>query len=210
MNLEKKVKKLMEEGYKDSEKDKEKMLEVLLFYAKSHDMKINYARLTYECIFNLNCREAEELNIDLWVHLSTKFKIPGEERYLIKPPNELKNKKKRQDCIKWLFYPFFFEWKFNNFTNPITYAFSKDLLTLREGGKKRGEQETQGKITRQEIIIQIARELDVKKLLADGMMKKDIDKLVADAIPEEKKKKAAGIQCVRKLLKSQNYNLYPQ
>jgi len=108
MTLEKETRRLMEVGYKDSEKDKEKMLEVLLFYAKSHDMKINYARLTYECIFDLNCREAEELNIDLWVHLSTKFKIPEEERYLIKPPNESKNKKKRQDCIKWLFYPFFF------------------------------------------------------------------------------------------------------
>ncbi len=105
MNLEKKVKKLMEEGYKDSEKDKEKMLEVLLFYAKSHDMKINYARLTYECIFDLNCREAEELNIDLWVHLSNKFMIP-EERHLINPPDTLKDKKKEQDWIKKEFWPY--------------------------------------------------------------------------------------------------------
>jgi len=206
MNLEKKVKKLMEEGYKDSEKDKEKMLEVLLFYAKSHDMKINYARLTYECIFDLNCREAEELNIDLWVHLSTKFKIPEEERYLIKPPNELKNKKKRQDCIKWLFYPFFFEWKFNNFTNPITYAFSKGVLSYRKRGEKRGKQETQERIEREEIIRQKAKYFNVKKLIDFGVKKKDIWELVADSIPAEKKKKKSGIQYVRKLLKSLNYN----
>ncbi len=206
MNLEKKVKKLMEEGYKDSEKDKEKMLEVLLFYAKSHDMKINYARLTYECIFDLNCREAEELNIDLWVHLSTKFKIPEEERYLIKPPNELKNKKKRQDCIKWLFYPFFFEWKFNNFTNPITYAFTKDLLSLRKGGDDTGKLKTQEKIEREEIIRQKAKYFNVKKLIDFGVKKKDIWELVTDSIPAEKKKKKSGIQYVRKLLKSLNYN----
>ncbi len=181
MNLEKKVKKLMEEGYKDSEKDKEKMLEVLLFYAKSHDMKINYARLTYECIFDLNCREAEELNIDLWVHLSTKFKIPEKERYLIKPPDKLKNKKKRQDWIKWLFYPFFFEWKFNNFTNPITYAFSKGVLSYRKRGKKRGEQETQERIARQEPIIQ-----ERKELIDSGVKyEKEIIKRIKKALPKE-------------------------
>ena len=87
-------------------------------------------------MFNLSCRQAEELNIDLWVHLSNKFKIPEEERHLIKPSDRLKNKKKRQDCIKWRFFPFFFEWCFNNYANPIIYAFSKDLLSLREGGKK--------------------------------------------------------------------------
>jgi len=107
MNLDKEVKKLMEVGYEDSEKDKEKMLEVLLFYAETHDMKINYARQQYERMFNLSYREAEELNIDLWVHLSNKFKIPEEERHLIKPSDRLKNKKKRQDCIKWRFFPFF-------------------------------------------------------------------------------------------------------
>ena len=193
-------------GYKDSEKDKEKMLEVLLFYAKSHDMKINYARLTYECIFDLNCREAEELNIDLWVHLSTKFKILEEERYLIKPPNESKNKKKRQDCIKRLFYPFFFEWKFNNFANPITYAFTKDLLSLRKGGDDTGKLKTQEKIEREEIIRQKAKYFNVKKLIDFGVKKKDIWELVANSIPAEKKKKKSGIQYVRKLLKSLNYN----
>lgn len=136
MNLEKKVKKLMEEGYKDSEKDEEKMLEVRRFYAEEHDWQINYARLHYECMFNLSRRQAEELNMDLWVYLSTKFKIPEEERYLIKPPNTLKNKKKEQDWIKKEFKPFFYEWKFNDFANPIIYAFSKDLLSLREGGNK--------------------------------------------------------------------------
>ena len=205
MNLEKKVKKLMEEGYKDSEKDKEKMLEVLLFYAETHDMKINYARQQYECMFNLSYREAEELNIDLWVHLSTKFMIP-KEGYLIKPPNELKNKKKRQDCIKWLFYPFFFEWKFNNFTNPITYAFTKDLLSLRKGGDDTGKLKTQEKIEREEIIRQKAKYFNVKKLIDFGVKKKDIWELVTDSIPAEKKKKKSGIQYVRKLLKSLNYN----
>ena len=179
MNLEKETRRLMEVGYKDSEKDKEKMLEVLLFYAKSHDMKINYARLTYECIFDLNCREAEELNIDLWVHLSTKFKIPEEERYLIKPPNESKNKKKRQDYIKWLFYPFYFEWKFNNFANPIIYAFSKDLLSLREGGNKTGEKTKRRSNARKKPITQIRKEL------IDSGITKNLNKRIAQALPEE-------------------------
>ena len=179
MTLEKETRRLMEVGYKDSEKDKEKMLEVLLFYAKSHDMKINYARLTYECIFDLNCREAEELNIDLWVHLSTKFKIPEEERYLIKPPNESKNKKKRQDYIKWLFYPFYFEWKFNNFANPIIYAFSKDLLSLREGGNKTGEKTKRRSNARKKPIIQKRKEL------IDSGITKNLNKRIAQALPEE-------------------------
>jgi len=200
MNLEKETRRLMEVGYKDSEKDKEKMLEVLLFYAKSHDMKINYARLTYECIFDLNCREAEELNIDLWVHLSTKFKIPEEERYLIKPPNESKNKKKRQDYIKWLFYPFYFEWCFNNYANPIIYAFSKGVVSFRKRGKKGGEQGTLKKNIREVKIIQTARELDVKKLLDTGVKKKDIWKLVADSIPNE------NVKYVREILAPLEYN----
>jgi len=181
MTLLEEVEKLMEEGYKDSEKDEEKMLEVRRFYAKKHNWQTNYARLAYECMFNLSCREAEELNIDLWVHLSNKFKIPEEERYLTRPPDTLKDKKKRQDCIKWLFYPFFFEWQLNNYANPIIYAFSKDLLTLREGGNKTVATTKPRSAARKAPLIK-----ERKKLIDDGVTnERVILKLVAKVFPDE-------------------------
>jgi len=207
MTLVEEIEKLRDGGYAGVDKHMVKVCESILFYAETFDMKINYARLQYDLEFDLNCRQAEELSIDLWVHLSTKFKIPEEERYLIKAPDKLKDKK-RQDWIKKEFKPYFYEWRINNFANPITYAFSKSVVSLRKRGKKGREQGTLEKINRQEIIIQKAKELKVKELLDSGACKwkKDIDKLVADSIPAEKKKKKSGIQYVRKLLKSLNYN----
>ena len=161
-------------------------------YRKNHDMKINHARDHYEFIFLLNCGRAKKRNMDLWVLLSDKYMIP-EERHLIKPPNTLKDKK-RQDWIKKEFRSYFYEFDHNNFAMPIMHELSKGWESYRKRGKKRGEQETQGKITRQEIIIQTARELDVKKLLADGMKKKDINELVADSIPNE------NVKYVREIL----------
>ena len=136
MTLVEEIKKLKRRGYKDLDKDMVKMLDTILSYSGTFDMKTNYARLAYDREFDLCCREAEELNMDLWVHLSNKFKIPKEERYLIKPPDILKNKKEVQDRIKWKFWPFYNEWKLNYFSNPIIYAFSKNLVPLRKGGNK--------------------------------------------------------------------------
>jgi len=169
------------------------------FYRKNHDMKINDARQRYEFTFNLNCRRAEEKKQDLWVYLSTRYMIP-EERNLIKPPNTLKNKKKRQDWIKKEFKPYFYEWNYNNVVNPLIYAFNKVWESYRKRGKKRGKQGTLKKNDRQEIIKQKARELDVKKLLADGMKKKDINELVADSIPNE------NVKYVRQILAPLKYN----
>jgi len=176
-----------------------KIHDIILLYNEKHDRKINYARQDYEREFDSNCRKAEERNMDLWVLLSDIYMIP-EERHLIKPPNTLKNKKEKQDWIKKEFFPYFYEWKFNNIDKPIIYAFGQGWLSYKKRGKKRGKQETQGKITRQEIIIQKARELDVKKLLADGMKKKDINELVADSIPNE------NVKYVRQILAPLKYN----
>jgi len=203
------MERIKKRGYVGLDKHTVKVLEAQLFYSKKFGIKINRARQIYDLEFDLNCRQAEKEKRDLWEYLSTKF-IRPEERHPIKPADRLMNKKKRQGYIQKEFWPYFLEWYMNNHALPIIYTFSKSLLPLREGGEMRGDQKELERIEREETIIQIARELNVKKLLADGMKKKDIDKLVADAIPEEKKKKAAGIQYVRKLLKSQNYNLYPQ
>ncbi len=141
MTLVEEIKKLRDGGYVGVDKHMVKVCESILFYAETFDMKINYARLQYDLEFDLNCRQAEELNIDLWVHLSTKFKIPEEERYLIKAPDKLKDKK-RQDWIKKEFKPYFYEWNSNNIVNPLMYAFNKGWESYRERGKKRGEQGT--------------------------------------------------------------------
>ena len=204
MNLEKemeKLSKLQKSGNVTLQKHMSKMSDIFLSAENNSLMKENKARQQYEWMFDFYCREAEELNIDLWVHLSNKFMIP-EERHLINPPDTLKDKKKEQDWIKKEFWPYYYEWQLNAYANPITYAFSKSLLPLREGGGMRGEQKEQERIEREEIIIQKARELKVKELLDSGACKwkKDIDKLVADSIPGEK------VKYVRELLESVKYN----
>jgi len=147
-------------------------------YRKTHDMKINRTRQDYESSFNRNCRRAKKKKQDLWVYLSTSYMIP-EERHLIKPPNTLKNKKKRQDWIKKEFKPYFYEWHSNNFVNPFMYAFNKGWESYRERGKKGGGQGTQEKITRQEIITQT-----VEKLNNDGI-KNPTNLHIAKKIPGE-------------------------
>jgi len=176
-----------------------KIHDIILLYNEKHDRKINYSRQDYERAFDSSCREAEKRNMSLWVYLSTMYMIQS-EGHLIKPPNKLKNKKEKQDWIKKEFFPYFYEWRFNNIENPIIYAFGQGWLSYTKRGKKRGKQKEQEKITRQEIIIQKARELDVKKLLADGMMKKDINELVADSIPNE------NVKYVRQILAPLKYN----
>jgi len=181
MTLVEEIKKLRDGGYVGVDKHMVKVCESILFYAETFDMKINYARLQYDQEFDLNCRQAEEAKQDLWVYLSNKFKIPEEERYLIEPPDKLKNKKKRQDCIKWRFWPFFYEWKLNNFANPITYAFSKGVVSYR----KRGENTV--KITKLRSAARKAPIIKERKRLIDAGIKdeKVIRKLVVKAFPDE-------------------------
>jgi len=181
MTLVEEIEKLRDGGYVGVDKHMVKVCEAIFFYAENFNMKKNYARLQYDQEFDLNCRQAEEAKQDLWVYLSNKFKIPEEERYLINAPDKLKNKKKRQDCIKWRFWPFFYEWRINNFANPIIYAFSKGILSYRKRGKKGGEQETQEKIARQEPIIQKREEL-----IDSGVKdEKIIIKRIRKAFPKE-------------------------
>jgi len=181
MTLVEEIEKLRDGGYVGVDKHMVKVCESILFYAENFNMKKNYARLQYDLEFDLNCRQAEEAKQDLWVYLSNKFKIPEEERYLIKAPDKLKNKKKRQDWIKKEFKPYYYERQFNDYANPIIYAFSKSVLSYRKRGKKRGEQETQERIARQEPIIQKRKEL-----IDSGVKdEKEIIKLIVEEFSEE-------------------------
>jgi len=135
MTLVEEIKKLKKRGYVGLDKHTVKVYKAILFYAETFDMEINYARLQYDREFNLNCREAEESKQDLWIYLSSKFMIQ-EERYLIKPPNKLKNKKERQDWIKKELSPYYYERHFNNYANPIIYAFSKGKVKNTKGAYK--------------------------------------------------------------------------
>jgi len=204
MNLEKEMQKLSKLRSNDplvqaAIKYSVMMMSAIDVYRKTHDMKINRTRQDYESSFNRNCRRAEKKKQDLWVYLSTSYMIP-EERHLIKPPNTLKNKKKRQDWIKKEFKPYFYEWRTNNFEKPFMYAFNKGWESYRKRGKKGGGQGTLKKNIREVKIIQTARELDVKKLLDTGVKKKDIWKLVADSIPNE------NVKYVRQILAPLKYN----
>ena len=208
MNLEKemeKLSKLQKSGNVTLQKHMNKMSDIFLSAENNSLMKENKARQQYEWTFDFYCRQAEELNIDLWVHLSNIFMI-SEERHLIKPPDTLKDKKKKQDWIKKEFWPYFYEYLFNCFLFKVTNKFSKGKGKSMDGGEIRGKQETQEKIEREEIIRQEAKYFNVKKLIDFGVKKKDIWELVTDSIPAEKKKKKSGIQYVRKFLKSLNYN----
>jgi len=92
MNLEKEMErlsKLQKSGDVTLQKHMSKMSNIFLSAENNSLMKENKARQQYEWMFDFCCRQAEELNIDLWVHLSNKFMI-SEERHLIKPPNNIK------------------------------------------------------------------------------------------------------------------------
>jgi len=173
--------------------------------SKAKALTSNHARNVYDKSFDIFRREAKKQNMDLSLFLSS---IMSNVSHDIKLPNTLKNKKKERELwLKERYRGYFFEWVFNTTHLKLSLKDIKGLVGHTKGGKNRGEKKTLERIEREEIIKQKARELDVKKLLADGMKKKDIDKLVADSIPAEKKKKEAGIQYVRKFLKSRNYDL---
>jgi len=183
MNLEKemeKVSKLRKSGNVTLQKHMDKMSDIFLSAENNSLMKENKARQQYEWVFNFYCRQAEELNIDLWVHLSNNFMIP-EEKHLIKAPNTLKDKKKEQDWIKKEFWPYFYEYIFNCFLFKVTNKFSKGKGKNMDGGEKRGEQETQERIVRQEPITQKRKEL-----IDSGVKdEKEIIKLIVEEFSEE-------------------------
>jgi len=162
MNLEKemeKLSKLQKSGNVTLQKHMSKMSNIFLSAENNSLMKENKARQQYEWMFNFYCRQAEEMNMDLWVHLSNKFMI-SEERHLIKPPNNtLKNKKKEQDWIKKEFWAYFYEYIFNCFLFKVTNKFSEVKGKNMDGGEIRGKQETQEKIVLREPIIQKRKEL---------------------------------------------------
>jgi len=164
MNLEKEMErlsKLQKSGDVTLQKHMSKMSNIFLSAENNSLMKENKARQQYEWMFDFCCRQAEELNIDLWVHLSNKFMI-SEERHLIKPPNNtLKNKKKEQDWIKKEFWAYFYEYIFNCFLFKVTNKFSEVKGKNMDGGEIRGKQETQEKIVLREPIIQKRKELIV-------------------------------------------------
>jgi len=172
---------------------------------KNKALLSNYARYVYDKSFNYFRREAKKQNMDLSLYLSWMMPNVSHD---IKLPNTLKNKKKERELwLKERYRVYFYERVINTTHLKLSLKYIKGLAGHTKGGKDAGEKKKLKRIEREEIIKQIARELDVKQLLADGMKKKDIDKLVADSIPAEKKKKEAGIQYVRKFLKSQNYDL---
>ena len=183
MNLEKemeKLSKLQKSGNVTLQKHMNKMSDIFLSAENNSLMKENKARQQYERTFDFCCRQAEELNIDLWVHLSNIFMI-SEERHLIKPPNTLKNKKKEQDWIKKEFWPYSYEYLFNCFLFKVTNKFSKGKGKSMDGGEIRGKQETQEKIARREPIIQKSEEL-----IDSGVKdEKIIIKRIRKAFPKE-------------------------
>jgi len=153
--------KLQKSGDVTLQKHMSKMSNIFLSAENNSLMKENKARQQYEWMFNFYCRQAEEMNMDLWVHLSNKFMI-SEERHLIKPPNNtLKNKKKEQDWIKKEFWAYFYEYIFNCFLFKVTNKFSEVKGKNMDGGEIRGKQETQEKIVLREPIIQKRKELIV-------------------------------------------------
>jgi len=120
----------------DPRKDMKTIVGIAQRYAEENDMEENKARIAYETMFDLSCSLAEKEKRDLWEYLSTSFKIPEEKRYLIKPPDTLKNKKKRQDYIKGQFLPLYYEWLINHVLFPTTNELKEFLLGKSGGGKK--------------------------------------------------------------------------
>ncbi len=174
----------------------------------------NYARHIYDEFFDKSRRLMNESGQDLSQFLST-FMPSDSETILMKPPDRLKKKKKEREVwCKERFREYYSEWIINNALLGHTKKYSKGLKGHKKGGKDRLIQKTLERIEREGKIIQKAQYFNVKELLAfaptdrDGtrLWKKDIWELVADSIPEEKKKKAAGIKYVRELLESVKYN----
>ena len=154
------IKKRIEEGHKDSEKNKEKMLEVRRFYAEEHDWQTNYARLSYDVMFDFYCREAKKEKRDLWEYLFTEFMF-SDVRHLIKPPNTLK-KEEQKLWIKNQYMPYFYEFLINQTLLPIQYAFTKDFLPHRKAG------EDTVKITKQKSAARKAPIIKERKKLIDS------------------------------------------
>ena len=198
MTLEKemeKLSKLQKSGNVTLQKHMSKMSDIFLSAENNSLMKENKARQQYEWVFNFYCRQAEELNIDLWVHLSNNFMI-SEEKHLIKAPNTLKDKKKEQDWIKKEFWPYFYEYIFNCFLFKVTNKFSKGKGKNMDGGEKRGKQETQERIEREEIVIQT-----IERLNTDGG-KKLTNKRIAKEIPGENDQYVRKLRAARRKSKS--------
>ena len=198
MNLEKemeKLSKLQKSGNVTLQKHMSKMSDIFLSAENNSLMKENKARQQYEWMFDFYCREANNFNMDLWEYLSAKFMI-HEESHLIKPPDTLKDKKKEQDWIKKEFCPYFYEYLFNCFLFKVTNKFSKGKGKNMDGGEKRGKQETQERIEREEIVIQT-----IERLNTDGG-KKLTNKRIAKEIPGENDQYVRKLRAARRKSKS--------
>ena len=173
------IKKLMGAGHKDSEKNKEKMLEVRRFYAEEHDWQTNYARLSYDVMFDFYCREAKKEKRDLWEYLFTEFMF-SDVRHLINPPDTLK-KKEQELWIKNQYMPYFYEFLINQTLLPIQYAFTKDFLPHRKAG------ENTVKITKQRSAARRAPLIKERKTLIDSGVTDErvILKRIRKAFPKE-------------------------
>ena len=136
MNFEKemeKLHKLQESGDVDLQKYYDKMTEIMRRYGSTHNMELNNARQQYEWIFDFSCRQAEELNKDLWEVLCGYMFL--NEYHLIKPPNTLKNTKKIQVWLKKEFKQYFYEFIINGSMAAFANELS-ELKKLSSGGGK--------------------------------------------------------------------------
>jgi len=173
MNLEKEMEKLRKVGYKDSEKDLNKLLNSMRFYEKTHDKTENRARQQYELVFDFSCRQAEEFNMELWAFLSKMYMIPGEDRF-IKPPADLYNKKEKQDWIKREFRQYFYECMINCVYFPITRKLYINVLPHRKAGNETVKITKKGRIAKEEKIRKKIKELIALGKISPSIKRGDI------------------------------------
>jgi len=129
-----KLSKLQKSGDVALQKYYDKTSEIRSRYAATHNMEINNARKQYEWIFDFSCRQAEELNKDLWEVLCDYIFL--DEYHLIKPPAKLKNKKRERELwLKKEFKPYFYECMINGFVGVFTNELSELKKRNKKGGK---------------------------------------------------------------------------
>lgn len=172
------IKKRIEEGHKDSEKNKDKMLEVRRLYAEEHDWQTNYARLIYDVQFDSLCRVAKKEKRDLCEYLSeTMF---SDVRHLIEPPNTLK-KEEQKLWIKNQYMLYFYEFLINQELLPIHYAFTKDLLPHREAGENTVKITKPRSAAKHQQIIDKEKELTASEILTPNN-KRQHNTILAEAL----------------------------
>ncbi len=162
-------------------------------------LKKNNARQGYERHLEFLLYHAKKNNLDFSLLLTSD--LSPSEHPPIRLSNTLKKNLKDRDIQAIERHrPYYYEWLIND----ALWRHLEGRMRVSErhklGGNTRADQKKLEKIIREAKIIQKARELDVKKLLADGMKKKDINKLVADSIPNE------NVKYVRQILAPLKYN----